>query len=206
MKKSFSLLELIIVIFILMLVTSFTRIEYKKNDLDIAANKIVLYLKQARYQSLLDNKEKEDENLWYKKRWTLKFFRCRKNIGGIYYSIYSDTNQTGHPNLEESLSDPLTNKKIYSSNKCEVTKNTSKYVLLTKEYGIDSVNISCNNTSSLGQISFGSNGKVYSKLSNYEKQENEHEIKNRCKIKIISQRKNVVSIILEPKTGYVYKG
>ncbi len=206
MKRAFSLVELIFTIFILILIAAFAKSKYTNNDLENAANKIILYLKQTRYQSLIDEKESKEETLWYKKRWTLKFFRCRRSEGGIYYSIYSDNNQTGHPNLEESLSDPLTNKKIYSSNKCKVTKETSKYVLLTKEYGIDNVEVSCNNTSSIGQISFGSDGKVYSKLSNYENQKNEYEIKNKCVIKLISQKQGIKEIYIEPRTGYVYEG
>ncbi|WP_140544096.1 hypothetical protein [Halarcobacter anaerophilus] len=85
-----------------------------------------------------------------------------------------------------------------------INSNTSKYVLLTKEYGISDVNISCNMTSSLGQISFGNDGKVYSKLSNYENQENKYEIKQRCKIELKSEEGREIGIIIEPKSGYTY--
>ena len=204
MKKSFSLLELILVIFIIILIGSFVKTYTEDDNLRVATNKIVLFLKQTRYQALIDNKENTNENLWYKKRWTLKFLRCRKNIGGLYYVVYSDENMTGHPSIDESLEDPLTKKKIYSSNKCEVTANTSKYTLLTKEFGIDEVNVSCNNTSSLGQISFGSNGKVYSKLSNNENEESEYEIKEKCEIELISQKGAKKTVVIEAKTAYVY--
>ncbi len=205
MKKSFSLIELIFVIFILTLIGSYINIKFQDNKLNDAANRLVLYLKETRYQSLIDNKYKSNDELWHKKRWTLKFFRCNKNVGGIYYSIYSDTNETGHPSFEEALNDPLTNKKIYSTNKCKIINNRSKYVLLTKEYNIKDVEVSCNSTTSLGQISFGNNGKVYSKLSSYENEYNKYEIKNSCSIKLISQENVVKEIILEPNSGYVYK-
>lgn len=205
MKRAFSLLELLFVIFVLTIITSFINIKIQDNSLDDATNRLVLYLKQTRYQALLDNKYNENENLWYKERWTLKFFRCSKNVNGIYYSIYSDRNKTGHPNLNESLLDPLTNKRIYNSNKCIVTNNRSKYTLLTKEYNIKNIDISCNNTNSLGQISFGNNGKVYSKLSAYEDEENEYEIKSPCKITLTADNMEIREIIIEPKSGYVYK-
>lgn len=205
MKKAFSLLEIIVVISILILIGTFSNLKIEVNSLDNLANRLVLYLKQTRYQSLIEEQNSKSDTLWHKKRWTLKFFRCRKNVGGLYYVIYSDRNKTGHPSLDESMNDPLSNKKIYSSNKCEVKSNNSKYVLLTKEFDIDEVNISCNKTNSLGQISFGSDGKVYSKLSAFENESNEYEIGNKCNIELKSYKKGSVSIIIEPKTGYIYK-
>lgn len=204
MKKSFSLIELIFVIFILTLLGGIINIKVKDNNLIEATKRLVLYLKETRYQSLLDNKYDQDDKLWHKKRWTLKFFRCSNKIGGIYYSIYSDTNKTGHPNYKEALNDPLTNKKIYSSNKCEKSNTKSKYVLLTKEYNIKNIDISCNSTKSLGQISFGNDGKVYSKLSPYGDESSKYEIIKRCNIKLTSQENENKEIIIEPKSGYVY--
>ena len=81
---------------------------------------------------------------------------------------------------------------------------SNKYVLLTKEFGIDDIEISCNNTKSLGQISFGNDGKVYSKLSSYENENFKYEIKNRCIIKLKSEDKGFKEIIIEPFTGYSF--
>ncbi|PLY04481.1 MAG: hypothetical protein C0625_16230 [Arcobacter sp.] len=205
MKKAFSLIEISLVIIILIFVGSFFSLNYKQNNLDKARDRIILYLKQTRYQALIDNTKNNTDNLWHKKRWTLKFFRCNKYVGGLYYSIYSDINKKGHVNLDESLSDPLTNKKIYSSNKCEPTNKTSKYVLLTKVFNIMEIEISCNSTSSLGQISFGNDGKVYSKLSSFENEYDEYEITNKCIIKLINDNSESKKLVIEPKTGYVYK-
>lgn len=204
MKKAFSLLEIILVITILIFVGSFSGKTSITANLETAANRIVLYLKETRYQALIDNKEELSDELWHKKRWTLKFFRCNKDVGGLYYNIYSDENKTGHAGLSESLNDPLTNKKIYSTNKCEYKSNTSKYVLLTKEFGINDVDISCNSTSSLGQISFGKDGKVYSKLSSYENDYYEYEIESPCIIKLEVQENDYIEIIVEPNSGFVY--
>lgn len=204
MKKAFTLVEILFVISIISIILSFFYLKQNHSKLDIATNRILIYLKEVRYQSLIDNKKEQNNPLWHKKRWTLKFFRCRKDVGGIYYSIYSDRNMTGHPSLEESLKDPLTNKRIYSNNKCVQNENSSKYVLLTKEFEIEDVQISCNNTKSLGQISFGSDGKVYSKLSSYENENFEYEIKDRCIIRLKSRDKGYREIIIESITGYTY--
>ncbi len=205
MKRAFSLIEIILVLTILIFVGSYYGKTSTKTNLETAANRIILYLKETRYQALIDDKEELNDTLWHKKRWTLKFFRCDKDVGGLYYRIYSDENKTGHAGLYESLNDPLTNKKIYSTSKCEYRNNTSKYVLLTKEFGINDVEISCNSTSSLGQISFGKDGKVYSKLSAYENEYYEYEIKSPCIIKLKSQENENIEIIIEPNSGFVYK-
>ena len=203
MKKSFSVLELILTITLI----SFLYITFlpknKINNLDELTNRILLYMSYTRYVALIDNKFNLDDSLWHKKRWTIKFFRCRETEDGIYYSIYSDKNKSGHPSSEDSLKDPLTKKNIYSSNYCKENSSNSKFVLLTKYFGITDVNISCNETTSLGQLSFGSDGKVYSKLSNYENESLEYEIKEPCSIKFFTKEGENKEIIIIPETSYI---
>ena len=119
-----------------------------------------------------------------------------------FNSIYSDKNQTGHPSVEDTLKDPLTRKNIYSSNYCKENQLNSKYVLLTKNFGINDIQISCYSTTSLGQLSFGSDGKVYSRLSAYENESAEYEITEPCNIKFISKDGKDKEIIIFPQTSY----
>ena len=72
-------------------------------------------------------------------------------------------------------------------------------------FDIENVNISCNNTSSLGQLSFGNDGKVYSRLSNYENESEEYEIKSPCEIKLRTKNGEEGRILIENLTGYVKK-
>lgn len=202
MKNSFSILELILVLFILSLITTTFYFKPYQNKLLDATNRIELYLKETRYQALIDNKENKEDSLWFRKRWTFKFFNCA-NAKGIYYVIYSDENKKGHPNENESLLDPLTKKRVYSSNSCEYDENRSKYVLLTKEFDIVDTNITCNSTSGLGQLSFGNDGKVYSKLSTYENRSEDYEIKNSCYIELINKLGQKKSIKIEPNTAFI---
>ncbi len=204
MKKAFTLLELILVITLSSLLYSFFSTKIQDNKLEEATNRLLIYLKQIRYQSLIDNKYNQNNSLWFKQRWTLKFFRCRQDVGGIYYVIYSDKNQTGQPSIEDSMKDFLTNKNIYSSNFCKKSKENSEYVLLTQEYGISDIQLSCNQTSSLGQISFGEDGYVYSKLSNYESEQNLYKIEEKCELKLIQNSEKNKKIVIEGRTGYVY--
>lgn len=205
MKKSFSFLEIIIVLTLIsFLYTQFIP-KNKINKLDEITNRLTLYLSYTRLKALLDDKYDENDSLWHKKRWTIKFFRCREAEDGIYFTIYSDKNKTGHPSIEDTLKDPLTNKNIYSSNYCEENDKNSKYTLLTKIFDIKDVNVSCNNTSSLGQISFGNDGKIFSKLSAFENEFNEYEIENPCIIKLISKNNDSKEIKIYPKSGYSEK-
>lgn len=205
MKKSFSFLEIIIVLILIALLYSLFIPKSKINKLDEITNRLTLYLTFTRLKALLDDKYDENDSLWHKKRWTMKFFRCREVEDGIYFTIYSDKNKTGHPSIEDTLKDPLTNKNIYSSNYCEENDKNSKYVLLTKTFDIKDINVSCNSTSSLGQISFGNDGKIFSKLSAFENEFNEYEIGNPCIIKLISKNNGTREIKIYPKSGYLEK-
>jgi hypothetical protein len=202
MKKSYFLLEIVLAISLIAFLYTLFIPKNKINNLEELTNKISLYLSYTRFKAFTDDKFDSEDNLWHKKRWTIKFFRCRETEDGIYYSIYSDNNKSGHPSAEDSLKDPLTKKNIYSSNYCKENNSNSKYVLLTKSFGITDVNISCNETTSLGQLSFGSDGKVYSKLSNYENESSEYEIKEHCNIKFFTKDGKNKEIIIFPETSY----
>lgn len=203
MKKASVLFEFILVIALVSIIYTMFYPKTNKNKLQQLESRITLYLKQTRYQALIDDKYEQNEKLWHKKRWTMKFFRCDKDEGGIYFAIYSDTNMTGHPNQKESLKDSLTNKYIYSTNSCQENNYNSKYVLLTKNYDIKTADISCNSTDSLGQISFGNDGRVYSKLSNYANEQYNYEIKTPCKIRFIAHNNEFFEIKISPKTGFI---
>lgn len=202
MKNSFSVLELILTILLIsVLYTSFIP---KKVDttLDDLTNKLVLQLKHLRYKALIDTQYYNNEEKWHKKRWSIKFFRCNKDVGGIYYTIYSDKNKKGHVNIDESMKDPLSNKYIYTNKNCEKNLDYSSYVLLTKTSNITDINVTCNKTDSLGQLSFGFDGKVYSKLSN---NYNDHEINDSCIIELINKNNDRSRILIEKNTGFIKK-
>lgn len=202
MRKSFSFLEMIIVLLLITLLYTQFIPKNEINKLNEITTRLSLYITYLRYKAMVDNKYNDEDTLWHKKRWTLKFFRCRDDKDGIYFTIYSDKNKTGHPSVEDSLKDPLTNKNIYSSNYCKETNINSEYVLLTKKFDIKNVELSCNETTSLGQISFNHDGKTYAKLSNFENEADLYEIKENCKLKLISKDNNSREIIIYPHTGY----
>lgn len=203
--KAFSLIELIFVVSIISLITYITLPKTQTNDLELITSRMVLYLKQTRHQAFIEDNYDHNDELWHKKRWSMKFLNCNKNVGGIYYIIYSDRNKTGQIKKEHTLKDPLTKKHLYSFHTCKETKDSSKYVLLTKEFGINNIKLSCNSTNSLGQISFGSDGRVYSKLSNKRNHHFDFEIKKPCILTLFHKDGTSKSISIESKTGYIQK-
>ncbi|MEA3384469.1 MAG: type II secretion system protein [Campylobacterota bacterium] len=199
-KKSFSLIEVIFVIILISIVTSQSTFTPASNNLKHAKEKLKLYLNYTRYIAHIDNKQNLNDNEWEKKLWTLKFQNCSSSVGGLYFVVYSDTSGgTSHFKKSECLKDPLTNKYLYSNWDCEASKDESKYILLTKEYGVKKVEVSCNTNSSLGQISFGYDGKIYSTLGN-----NPIEITQKCFIDIYDEQNNKATLSIEPKTGYIH--
>ena len=162
-------------------------------------------MKYTRYKAMLDNRYNIDDDMWFKERWTIKFQKCSKNIGGLYFIVFRDLNHKGSPNKTECLKDPLSNKYLYSHYDCDPSQDESKYILLTKEYGITDINISCNSTSTLGQISFGYDGKVYSRLGTKPQDINKYEINKICSITLTDEYNNSATIKINPKTGYIFK-
>ncbi|WP_419769045.1 MAG: pilus assembly FimT family protein [Candidatus Marinarcus sp.] len=204
--KSFTLLEMILVVVILSIVYAafIPKMSTEKNRLNLAAQRIVLYLNQTRYQAMIDDMFDPHDNLWHKKRWTLKFLHCSDEKDGIYYSIYSDKNRTGQINKDECLKDPLTNKYVYSHNDCKLTKDRSRFVFLTREFGITNVNVSCNKTTTIGQLSFGYDGKLYSKLSADENDPFNYLVTKSCEISLSNSKNETEIITIEPITGYIH--
>jgi len=201
MKKSFSLIELTIVLTLIAIVLSIAIPKQKNSKLDLAVDKLVLYLNYTRYIALIDNKYDIDDKEWEKKLWSLKFQRCSKEKDGLYFVVFSDeSGGTGAFKKSETLKDPLNNKYLYSGYDCEPSKNESKNILLTKEYNIAKVEVSCNTTSTIGQISFGYDGKIYSSLGM-----NIKKIMEPCIITLDDFYGNKAKIKIEPETGYIHK-
>ena len=207
-KKSFSLIEIIFILILLSIVSVYSIPKKQFPKLNIVKEQIISHLKYTRYIAMLDNKYYEKDKYWYKKLWNIKFLNCNKDVGGMYYVIYSNTINPTKWNIskDETLIDPFTNNYIYSTSKCEQDSlyDKSKYVLLSSYYGIDKILISCNDTSSLGQIYFDNNGSGYSYINNNYDYFKEYMITDNCIIKLYDKNNNEENITIEGNTGYIY--
>lgn len=205
MKNSFSLLEIILLILLISIITTLFIPKQQHSNLDLAADRIVTYLKYTRNLALNDNRFDHTSDNWHRQRWTLKFLNCWQSVGGLYFIVVSDRNKDnyGYPFKKvDCAKDPLTNKYLYSHGKCGDHQDNNKYVQLTREYGVTEVKISCNTTDSIGQITFGNDGRVYSKFG---KSATEFEIKEKCFIELFENEHNSKIITIEPTTGYIHR-
>lgn len=201
MKKTFSTLEVIVVVSIIAIVLTLSIPKVKISKLQLATDKLLLYLNYTRYIAMIDNQYTVDDLEWEKKRWTMKFQNCSNEEDGLYFVVYSDkSGGTAHFKKTETLKDPLNNKYLYSGYDCIPSSNESSDILLTKKYGVIDIDISCNTTSTIGQISFGNDGKIYSQLGT-----NIQTIVEPCSIKLKDSKNNFTTIVIESNTGYIHK-
>ena len=212
-KKSFTLLELIFLVVIIATVSAIIIPKKQHSSLQLAAQQIIMYLKYTRYLALVDNKyihqndtskNKNEKDQWYKSRWTLKFQNCTNN-NGLYFVVYSDDidyeEETAHFKKSECAKDLITSRWLYSDANCVASNDESKYVLLTKQYGVTQVTISCNQTSTIGKISFDENGQAHSLIDTLD-----DDILNEvCYIKLFDATQKFVKIAITSHTGYIYQ-
>lgn len=191
-KNSFSLIEIIIVLFILSLFYFFAKPKVFENNLIDAKEKTTFYLNYTKNLSMYYDPFDIDEKSWYKNRWNYKIQNCSSKVGGIYFVIYKDSNMRGYINKEETLKNPLTNKWFYSNYDCITTNDESDDILLTEKFGITNAEFSCNDSSTLAHIIYYEDGNLYTSYPyNIQKQVN----KNDCKI--IFGKKDNTNIIVE---------
>jgi hypothetical protein len=199
---AFSLIELIFTVVLVSIIASQFIPKNNLSKLNLAADKIILYLKYTRYVAMIDNKFDASDTKWYKARWTLKFLNCRKSVGGLYFVIGSEKSPYGGQLSEdECAKDPITNKWLYSSNYCKLDEDRSKYILLTQEYGVTRVDIYCNKYSKHNKISFGADGNTYCKTNTI----SEDILTKTCYIKLYDIQENNITIAIEPVTGFIHK-
>jgi len=149
MKKSFTLIELLIVVIIIGILAYSLSFKFN-NSLQVAADKIIkdirytqsLALKEDKYQPFPENNSSIEQNrtkYWFKQWWQLKFkLSTRGNSHYYSYSIFSDSptnsstnfNKTGGPVSEYALNS-LSNK--YAS--------TSSSMTYSSEYNLSKYNI-----------------------------------------------------------------
>ena len=197
-KNAFSLLEMLFVIALLSIFIITTFPNLKQNKLNLAIEKLNLYIKYTRYIATINQFDPTKED-WQKQLWTIKIQRCRESVGGIYFTIYSDKDKDGHIDKIETLKDPITKKYLYSSNLCDNDSDTNnRYVLLTDTYDVTDATISCNDTTSIGQISFDQFGNVYSNLNNL----NEYKLVNNCTITLYNEDNESQTINIIAGSGY----
>lgn len=211
-KRSFSLIEIIIVIVIISILSLFFAPKFENNSLDIGVNRIINDLEITRMLALnSDTFDTEDSN-YYKKRWQLIFSKSNYSEGYYAYTIFFDDagGSSGNPDIDEIAKNPTDETKLLSGGFSGVLKTSdiraTKEMNVGKEYGIVDVKFEggCKYYTSR-RIGFDEFGRpLVGNISKYSRAY-QRVMKNECQITLCADEdcdKNRV-IIIEPYTGYV---
>ncbi len=113
MKKSFSLLELVIVLLVVGILYSSVKWSLFDTSLRQAANQIVSHINYTRHLALKDNKmqyypinnsatEMNRSKYWFKQWWQIKFRYFTKNgVTNYFYEIFTDLPYNGSHNFSK---------------------------------------------------------------------------------------------------------
>lgn len=155
MRKAFTMIELIFVIVVAGIIAAVALPRVNTNNLNEAADQVVSHIRYTQHLALQDNKFNPNERFWYKRRWTIRFFKNltytavmppAKAYNNIWaYSIYSDLPDfTGHqPDLNGLAINPQNPAQYLSggyNNTLHVEDKASMSELrLNEKYGIQSI-------------------------------------------------------------------
>jgi len=204
-KHSMMLIEIVFFILIIGIIYS-VAIAKNPTKMNTGVDKMLLYFKYIRYVAMIDDTYDIDNNEWFKRRWSIKFQSCNNNKGR-YFLVFKNENTINGTNTVkriETLRDPINNKYLYKTNKCENYNEDSPYTLLTKQFDIIDILSNCKASSNQSaiQITFAKDGRVFNRIGN---NEGDNEISQKCEITFVDKNNKQSIIILEPKTGYAHK-
>lgn len=222
MKKSFSLLELVIVMLILGVVASFSHFYFVKDKSLEGAMMILNDLRYARNLALMQDSFRVGEfgvakRQWYKSRWQLYFINSAATNYEQSYTIFLDKNGDGNANLgktninldREIAVDIINPKKLMNSGQSGVIHQddarVSKRFNIERSFGIERVEFkgSCAGTT---RIIFDEFGRLYSPLKNAKNifDKNLAKTASSCIIRLNSKYKKQVCIVVDSVSGYAH--
>jgi hypothetical protein len=198
------LVEIVFLILIIGIIYS-VAIPKSNTKLHYGVDKMMLYFKYLRYIAMIDNKYDINNNEWFKTRWSIKFHTCtnEKSNQEKYFLIFQNIKyDTGNRvSRYETLKDPINNKHLYANSCTQNQKLDSNYIFLTSQFGIKNIKASCNSGGAI-QIVFAKDGRIFERIGS---REYDDEITKQCTIKFTDKNNKKAVLLLEPKTGYIYK-
>jgi prepilin-type N-terminal cleavage/methylation domain-containing protein len=158
-KNAFTMLELILVIVVLGILSAMALPRLERDLRQEAQNNIYTAIKHTQIMALSDNKTDPTDATWQKMLWQIRF---RPVVNKWYYAIYSDTNQGGGADKDESAIDTSNGKYFYNdTGNYTIEADESPNVFLTKKYGIDDIDLSCGGVDVSNLIAFDHLGRTH---------------------------------------------
>lgn len=146
MKTAFSFIEVILVVFLLGILSTFVFPKIQKDNVLLAANQVAMHLRYTQYLALLDDKSNLGEQ-WYKRYWRLFFHSGLVGDSKEHewrYTVFSDDGRfSGNPNsMNQIANDPANiGKKLTSGFNAQSYKDSriSPNLNLSKTFGIKNI-------------------------------------------------------------------
>jgi len=214
MKKAFTLLELVFVIFVIGVLVAAIIPRIDDNGLKEAALQLLSHIRYTQHLALTDDKYENDNPNWHRGRWQLVFSNSRFSDNQPAYTIFSDHDfgrgYSGDPTRTEIAIDPANRSRLltggYGRNVLDINSDNfigTKKLNLGKSYGITNIHLSggCH----YSRISFDYLGRPMtgdqSTMSGAYEARTPRLIQSDCKIRITKDAK-YIDILIRPETGY----
>jgi prepilin-type N-terminal cleavage/methylation domain-containing protein len=116
MKKAFTMMELVFVIVVVGILSAMIAPNFQRNTLREAADQLISHIRYTQHLAMMDDKYDENNAIWYKERWQLRFSKNVDTEQVWAYTIFSDTsNHDGNPNINDIIARNPINQNQYLS-------------------------------------------------------------------------------------------
>lgn len=211
MKKAFTMLELVFVIVIVGILAFVAVGRFERNSLREAADQLVAHIRYTQHLAMMDDRFDPSDATWYQKRWQLVFNSDVNTYNQDAYTIFSDGNKNGNPNLtlNEVAINPLDPSKYLTGGYTGIILSdgvgATPEMNLGLKYGITvALSAACQFGTST-RISFDYLGRPLKGVPSgftaiYQ---SNRTITQQCQI-TLSNGTNTIVIAIEPETGYTH--
>jgi prepilin-type N-terminal cleavage/methylation domain-containing protein len=226
LKKAFTMIELVFVIAVIGILSSFMLPSLtsmipgmsSEGKLREAAVQVMSHIRYTQHLAMIDNRFDKENEVWFKERWQIRFYENVNSELEWAYTIFSDrTNQDLEPNINEIARNPInTNEYMtggYPGNVIDVnnSRRTEK-MKLNNNYGVQDIDFSNSCTSfNSRKIIFDNFGRPYWRYDDDDTDYDVNLLYTACQIDIcsvpdctIANANDIVSIVIEPMTGYTH--
>ena len=203
------MLELVFVIVAIGILSAVFIPKFGQNKLSEAANQVISHIRYTQHLALMDDKFDSTNQNWYKRRWQIIFGTSVYTEGKPAYTIFSDTSETGQPDLSEIAKNPQDSSKLlsggYSGTLYTSDSQATPELNIGKKYGVDSYALS--GGCSGARISFDHLGRPLqgdlSSMTGPYSAGTQRLITAPCII-TLRRSNDSVQIVVDPETGYVH--
>lgn len=225
MTRAFTLIELVFVIVIIGILSTFVELSPNSSNLRDAANQVVRDIKYTQHLAMMDNKFDPSKPEWYKGRWQIIFGKSKtrnKHTDDEYtYSVFADKylrrRYSGNPDLSELAINPLNPNQYMSGGFSGILHYEDERAMpslqIGKKYGIRDIKFSraCSGGNGRAKrLAFDHLGRPL--VNNISHQtapyQQNYLLQQQCVIKLCLDRpckndqKSYIEIAVEPETGY----